>query len=363
MARQATGLTPAPTTVVAEQAVFDAAPQPMSPRFDVIEALPPAAADKLRALRQRSTDAHALIPMFADLQEANTERIKAEQRLKRLVDHPHDDGFGLKEDDPRVVAAQRQLDKLTGDAKRLNERNEARSQAWRTASGALAACEDWLRHGKPLGTVLEAVENEPVKLLKNEALIDGVERLRREGRGVKATIHTIQSSCFPKSHSKAQIRAQIEQFAQRGEVSVSDVIEHDGKIIWPMMRVQSQVFNAQPGAVAFHEAIDVAGLLAFLLKPTLISILDAFVDAESDDAAALTHEQRQQREAEAQADLLAVERAEAALVWQAQAQNLPCEHRSDCSPLAILNCQLACVPRAVTSPGSSMQHAWDIVGR
>jgi hypothetical protein len=35
-------------------------------------------------------------------------------------------------------------------------------------------------------------------------------------------------------------------------------------------------------------------------------------------------------------DLLAVERDEAALVWQAQAQNLPVEHRADISPLALL---------------------------
>jgi hypothetical protein len=33
-------------------------------------------------------------------------------------------------------------------------------------------------------------------------------------------------------------------------------------------------------------------------------------------------------------DLLAVERDEAALVWQAQ--NLPVEHRADISPLALL---------------------------
>jgi hypothetical protein len=331
--------------------------------FDVIEVLPAAAADKLRALRQRSTDAHALIPMFADLQEANTERIKAEQRLKRLVDHPHDNGFGLKEDDPRFVAAQRQLDKLTGDAKRLNERNEARSQAWRTASGALAACEDWLRHGKPHGTVLEAVEVEPPKLLKNEALIDGVERLRRDGRGVKATIHTIQSSCFPKSYCKAQIRAQIEQLAQRGEVSVSDVIEHDGKIIWPTMRVQSLVFNAGAGATAFHEAVDFGGLFAFLLQPTLISVLDALVDAEADDAGSLSHEERQRRESEAQSDLIHIERREAELVWQAQAQGLPVEHRADISPLALLGLKLITTPRAVTPPGSSMEHAWNLVGR
>jgi hypothetical protein len=38
-------------------------------------------------------------------------------------------------------------------------------------------------------------------------------------------------------------------------------------------------------------------------------------------------------------DLLDIERQECVLVWQAQAQSLPVEHR-DCSPLAILGCRL-----------------------
>ena len=85
-------------------------------------------------------------------------------------------------------------------------------------------------------------------------------------------------------------------------------MEHDRDIAWPTLRVQAQVYNAQPGAIAFLEIIDVAGLFAFVGKADLISVLDEQIDAEGDDAAALTHEQRQQREAEARGDLLDVER-------------------------------------------------------
>jgi hypothetical protein len=72
--------------------------------------VPPAAADRLRALRQHVADLHKVIPAFDDLQQMNMERIQAEQRLKRLTDHPHDDGFNLPQDDHRVT--QRTLDKL-----------------------------------------------------------------------------------------------------------------------------------------------------------------------------------------------------------------------------------------------------------
>ena len=84
--------------------------------------------------------------------------------------------------------------------------------------------------------------------------------------------------------------------------------------------------------------------------------------SEADDAAALTHEARQRREAEAMADLLAVERDEAALVWSAMARNLPVEHRADINPVALLGVRLVTAPRANPSPGTSPEHAFDIVG-
>ena len=66
---------------------------------------------------------------FEDRREASNAKIAAAQRLKRLLDHQHDGGFHLSEDDPRVIQQQRLLDKLSDDLRRLNERNEVRSAA------------------------------------------------------------------------------------------------------------------------------------------------------------------------------------------------------------------------------------------
>jgi len=49
----------------------------------------------LRQLRQRSADAHAVIPSHAEIQEAVKERIDCERRLQRLTDHPHNGGFNI----------------------------------------------------------------------------------------------------------------------------------------------------------------------------------------------------------------------------------------------------------------------------
>ncbi len=141
----------------------------------------------------------------------------------------------------------------------------------------------------------------------------------------------------------------------RGTPDVSMLVEFDRDIAWPTMRQQSQVIGAERH-LAFAEVPDTIGLLAWMFKDALIAALDREIDAEADDAAALTHEQRQQREAEALGDLLAVERDECALVWQGQAQGLPVEHRADISPLALLGLRLITAPRAdaaETSPGYS----------
>jgi hypothetical protein len=98
------------------------------------------------------------------------------------------------------------------------------------------------------------------------------------------------------------------------------------------------------------------------VQDALIKRLDAEIDAEADDKTALSHEARQQREAEVMGDLLAVERDECALVWQAQAQNLPCEHRSDINPVALLGLRLVTAPRAPNGPSSPERASFDLIG-
>ncbi len=342
-------------------------PQPFSaglhvqPSSDVIDALPEGAAERLRQLRQHARDLHALTVPFDEVREVSTARIEAQGRLKRLTDHQHDGGFNLKPDDPRVFEHQRRLDKLTDDLKRLNERNEVRTAAWRTAGGTLHAVETWLRDGRPPATALEEFDGPELKL-KAESIADAIERLRRRGRELKADIHRIQSAPFPSSYAKAQMRAQIEALAMLGAPDVADLIEHARKIVFQTQRLQSSVYNTEKPAIAFAEVSDAVALLAWLHRDAMIKRLDAEIDAEADDAAALTHEQRQQREAEVIGDILVVERDEAALVWSAMAQGLPVEHRADINPVALLGVRLITQPRANPSPGTSPQHVVTFAG-
>jgi hypothetical protein len=128
-----------------------------------------------------------------------------------------------------------------------------------------------------------------------------------------------------------------------------------------MTGVQSTIHNAQ-AAVGFAEAPDTVALFAWLHSDALVAALDRAIDEEADDPNALSHSEREKREAEVLADLLENERSEAALVWAALAQGMPCEHRGDCSAQTILQCRLVTVPTR-DAPGSSPEHAsYSLIG-
>jgi hypothetical protein len=341
-----------------------ASPQPLnfggahiSPLPDPIDGLPPLAADKLRKLRLRKDDAHRLIPPFETVREASLAKTDAANALNTLVSHPQDFGKNLPPDHPLVKEAQRTLDKATAEFTRLTELQKVRSEAFQAASGALVTVEDFLRRGMPGNCQIAEIEVEPPKLLKDESIIDAIGRLRRRGRELRADAHRIRSAPFPSTYAKQRMRAQIETLAQRGEPSVSRLVELDGPVEFQTQRQTSEV-HSERRSLAFAEVPDTVALIAWLHKDALIKRLDELIGAEADDGAALSHEQRQQAEAEVMGDLLAVERDEVALTWQAQAQNLPIEHRADINPVALLGLRLITTPRATGLPATSPGLSW-----
>ena len=347
-----TGLTPAP----ANPQPLDFSGTSVQPLLDVVEFLPAGIPqDRLRQLRQRANDKHAIIPEFETVRQAAMERVEAERALARLVNHPQDHGFNLPLTNARVIEATKLLEKLTADLKRLQELQQVRTAQWQAASGAKAASEAWLRDGRPHGATLEVFDAEPPRLAKGETVLNAVERVRRRGRELRADLHRIRSAPFPSNYAKSQMRAQIDALTQRGAPDVTNLIEHDRDIIWPTLRVQSEV-HAEKRGLAFAEVPDALALVAWLHKDELIAALDREIVTEADDKAALSHEARGKAEVEVLADLLDMERQEAELVWQAQSQGLPVEHRADCDPCAILQIKLVTAPRATaaeTSPGMS----------
>jgi hypothetical protein len=262
--------------------------------FDVAETLPPRAREHLRRLRQISRDAHRVLPQFPDIQDLSTQKQLAEARLRQF-----DDGFNLRKEDQRVIDQDALVAKLTEELQRLQTLDATRSEVWRIASQLTASVESFLRSGRPPGTVLEDHDGDVPKLIKNETIIDGIERLRRRGRELRADLSRVRSAPYPSSYVRAKIKAEVLALAQAGAPIVSDVIEHDRSAIWPRQGLRADVFNSQMPSFASGEVVDALGLLAFMFKDQLIARLDALVTEEADDPASLSHEAREKAEAEA----------------------------------------------------------------
>jgi hypothetical protein len=337
---------------------------PAAPHFDVIELLPEPCAERLRMLRQRSRDAHALVPLFDDVAEVNAARYAAERVLARLVGHRSQGGFERPETDGIVVAANRTLDKAAAEARRLAERQAAKTAAWQQIARVLSNTESWLKDGKPAGCVLVAFDGPEPKLNRNESPLDAVERHRRRVRELRADLHRIQSAPFPSSYCKQKAKAQIEQMAMRGAPSVSGLVEHDGDIAFAQTDHRVPIIAGSKempfSAIAGWSSPDALALVCWLNKDALIARLDAEIANESDDPAALTHDERQRQEAEVLSDLLAVEHDEAALTWRAINEKMPIEFRDDISAAALLGVEV--VVAVSNGRGTSAEHGFNIFG-
>jgi len=328
--------------------------------------LPPAAAHRFRTLKQHADDLHKLMPEFSERQEAHTAKMQAEQTLKRLQDRASVGGFELPDNDPRCRGEKAKLDALAAECKRLDGIYQARSEAWRVASQTVAAVTAYLLDGRPAGTVLEDFNGPKPTLNKGEDVLSALDRTRRRGRELRAGLHTIQSAPFPSTYAKQRMREQIEALAARGAPSVSRLVEHDTAVEFadelhsvPVIAGDKQ---APVATVVTWEQPDALALFAWTFKEALIAKLDGEIDAESDDAASLSHEARQKQEAEVLSDLLAVERDECFWLFEAMAKNLPVSLRVDVDPLALLGLQLRTATPSNPSPGTTGGHAYDLVG-
>jgi len=336
----------------------------LTPPFDAIELLPAIAADRLRMLRQRALDAHAVIPPFDDLRDANMAKTNAQNRLTQLQAHPSQAGWNLSENDVRVTTQRKIVDALTAAAARIAALTEQRSTAWRSVTQVVQNVEGWLSDGgRPSGTALEVVETPAPTLQKGETLADAIGRLRQRGGEVRDALNKIESAPFPSAHAKQKMRAQIEALAQAGQPDVAMLVAHDREVEFKTRRVTSQVHNTTPGVIAYAEVPDTIALLTWMHRDALIAKLDAEISNAGNDRIALTPETRQLQSAKLQGDLLAVERDECELIWRAQSEGLPIEHRSDISPIVLLGLRLVTAPIVDGRGGSDVEHAYDVTGR
>jgi hypothetical protein len=325
---------------------------PMMQIGDPIETtLPSVAVEKSRKQELKSDEAHVLLRATIEAQqETRTEIQRRQARIKRLTQHPHEGGFGLAEDDPRVVDEKNRLDRKLDEQRRLNAVCETRAATWKSTAELVRNIEQAVA-ARPGGYVAKMVSLEAPPLKKGETIFDAVEGRRRRGRELQADLHRIRSSPWPSALAKQRMRERIGQLAESGRPFVECAVEHNEPIPFPAQNHQVRILNGDPSLIGFAELPDTLALLAWLHRDALIAALDREIDAVADDPNSMNHEQRQKAEAQVRADLLAVEREECVLIEIGQAQGLPVEYRSDCDPRAILGFEWVPAPTTVSREG------------
>jgi hypothetical protein len=273
--------------------------------------------------------------------------------LRELITPRNAGGFGLSQGDEntpadrQVADVQGSISKYEAELSRLSALEAERAAIWRNGGILVRRCEEFLREGKPRGTVLlEAPTIEPSDVLKpDETLVAGVERLRHRLRELAADQRRIESSPYPSADCKARMREQIDAIANRGTPSVDMLIEHDGEIGWPQTTQRHElVAMGKDGSpvrgYATGETIDAVAMLVWLHRPALLKAIDGLIDSESDDDHALSSSEREVRLSEIERDRTMVERQECALIWCCQSAGQSIEFRNDVSVLALLGVEL-----------------------
>jgi hypothetical protein len=161
--------------------------------------------------------------------------------------------------------------------------------------------------------------------------------------------------------AEAAAREFIARRAEAGAPDLDAAIEHNLPISFATTRLQSQVYNAQPGSVAFAEPDDAVGLICWLFGKELLAKISAGFREIGDDKHALDQRQREEMEAQISADMLMAERSECALIWHAETQNNEIiDFRATTSAAAVLGIALRTVPRAAPPP-TSPEHGHNII--
>ena len=325
---------------------------PMVANADPADWLPrEASVERYHVIKQRVADCHSLLTPSEQMRDLHLAKSEIEARIAELQKPRGVGGFNLDDDAPQVIAERRKLDRATAELKRAKELDEIRDARWRAAGNVASNVDMFLRSVPSDSEQLVPVEDVDVAsvLKKNETIGDAIERLQRRVREWKADLHRVRSAPLPSAVARELASAQIDRLAAAGEPYTAGVVEHGQEVIFASTLLNAVVRNVDSrGAVAQAEPPNAVGLVAWLLRDELKAKICAAIDADSDDSAALTAEQRKDQERQINEDMLTVERQEVALIFKAQRDGAAIEFRPDTSPLALLG--LAFGPRQPKPP-------------
>lgn len=310
--------------------------------------MPEPVVAKLRSLRREDADARSVVrQIMTERDEVRNNRLADEARLRDLTGPDSPFGKLVGDDHPEVVSVKSRLERGKAELARLdaliNARSEQRAPIARLLESVERYCSEHL--SRPMDVALfNGPEPEPRKGETSAA--DSLERTRRRIRELDADLHAVRSAPWPSAQAKARARAEIERWAEFGRPNVVGMVESpDRKIDW-RRPVSDEIVAGR--LVTLHG--DPSALLMFwVLKDRLVALVEAEIDACSDDASALDLTERSTRIAQIERDKLMIEYEEEHWVCAAAAAGLAVVRRPLADPRAVLGLGIS---NALPAPSS-----------
>jgi len=305
------------------------APAPMLRGADC---LPASARAKLQQLR----DAREAAQSFANAAYRRSQSLLIDKQNTQAERDELVRRFGLRDDNERVVAVDRKIEKISGEISHAQAQRADRDGPYRDASALLSAVDDCVNELRtPVDEALVTV-----KLGANESPIAAVEKRRAAIAKLQTEIRISAAAPYPAADAKRAMREHILHLAALGEPDVAPCVQSLRAPVLPHFSVignQRTLHETKLGSFPVEKTVDAASLLAWAFKDEIIAKLEAQIDSLTDgDDGALTEMQRSEATAKARAEILRLEREEESIIAAAASQGFAIARRPDASPLAVL---------------------------
>jgi hypothetical protein len=291
--------------------------------------LPPRAADKFQSIADEARDARSVkMGTSADAQRALNEYqfvVREFENLKRR-------GNATPEE---FAAASRDVELAKEPKDREAARHQRASEAAEMPTALLRNLEKWI--ASVASHVLKDESLPEPKLRKGESIPDAIERCRRVVRELRAEARNVKAAPIPSTESKAILRGYVDALGESAAPDLHYVIEAGHpRVDWPTDGIVQVSHEFGRGQFAHPAVLPAVALMAWAAPDTLYAALCRDVDAESDDTAALSAEDRFKKQATIAADRLANEREEEFWIERMRADGLAIARRPDADPRAVL---------------------------
>lgn len=285
--------------------------------------LPPEARAKLMMLRDEATEFQYRSKGVHDA------RAKARDYVRQLEDQIA--RMAGKRAQSEIAAVKSELEEA---GKLLAEKETAASDASELATQAarlVNAVHDFVEQSSSL-----RMFKGTIKKLGGDP-ISGVERCREQISELREHLAKTEAAPITSTEAKQRMREQIAGIAVAGQPDVFGLIESGQPVDFPHTSLHSSVITmvGQTGT-ATGNSFDALSFLCWAFRDQIVKAFDAEIDRRSNDAEAISTEQRQNTVAQIKAEILTVERHEEALIVAASERGAKIGRRTDADPRAVL---------------------------